>query len=167
MHTPPPSRPIPRSGPPAPTAGEPSVTVGALMSRPVITIRPDSELWEARAAMSAHHVHHLVVADRGRLVAIISDRDIAYHISPYASRSVATRHDEASLHRRVLQVASFELVTIRIDASVEEAAALILEEGISALPVVDEHSQIVGIVTSRDLLRGLLACVLPNAASAA
>ncbi len=140
------------------------MTVGALMSRPVVTITPEAELWEARAVMSAHRVHHLLVEDRGRLVAIISDRDIAYHISPYANRSVATRHDEESLHRRVLQVASFALVTIRREASVEEAAALILDENISALPVVDDRGQIVGIVTTRDLLRGLLACVLPGAA---
>lgn len=163
MSTPPPNPEPGRSVTPPPAPQESTVTVEALMSAPLLTIRPDAELWEARALMSARRVHHLMVEDRERLVGILSDRDIAYHASPYATRFVATRHDEQSLHRRVLQVASFEMVTIRHDATVEEATALILEENISALPVVSADGKIVGIVTTSDLLRALLACVLPSA----
>lgn len=68
------------------------------------------------------------------------------------------------MQRRVLQIATFDMVTIAATATVEEAAALIIERNISALPVVDEAHEVVGIITSRALLRGLLACVLPQAA---
>ncbi|MSQ42245.1 MAG: CBS domain-containing protein [Dehalococcoidia bacterium] len=152
----------PHHTPPAPDT--PAVTVEAIMSHPLVTVTPEAQLWEARAMMTAHHVHHLLVADRGRIVAIISDRDIAYRVSLYASGPTASRHEAAALHRRVHQAATFRLVTIRDDASVEEATALILDREISALPVVDEQGQVIGIVTSRDLLRGLLSCVLPAAA---
>jgi acetoin utilization protein AcuB len=154
---------IPVSGAPA---GGPSahVTVAALMSRPLITIAPDAQLWQARATMSSHGVHHLLVRDRGKIVGIVSDRDIAHRMSPGGPRSVPTRHEEEAMRRRVLQIARFEIVTIPPTATIEEAAALILERDISALPVVDAAGEYVGIVTSRDLLRGLLACVLPAAA---
>lgn len=146
-------------------AGGPTarVTVEALMSRPLITIDPDAQLWQARATMSAHGIHHLIVRDRGRIVGIVSDRDIAHRLSPATARGVATRHEEEAMRRRVLQVAHFDIVAIPAAATVEDAAALILERNISALPVVDESGEYVGIVTSRDLLRGLLACVLPAA----
>jgi len=146
-------------------AGDPSahVTVAALMSGPLITIGPDAQLWEARATMNSYGVHHLLVRDRGKIVGIVSDRDIAHRLSPATSRSVATRHEDEAMQRRVLQVARFDVVTIPPTATIEEAAALILERNISALPVVDASGEYVGIVTSRDLLRGLLACVLPAA----
>ncbi len=149
---------------PAYAGGPPAhVTVAALMSRSLITISPDAHLWQARATMSSHGVHHLVVRDRGKIVGIVSDRDIAHRLSPATARGVATRHEEEAMQRRVLQVAHFDVVTIPGTATVEDAAALILERNISALPVVDESGEYVGIVTSRDLLRGLLACVLPAA----
>ncbi|MEI7925545.1 MAG: CBS domain-containing protein, partial [Chloroflexota bacterium] len=68
---------------PAYAGGPPAhVTVAALMSRPLITISPDAQLWQARATMSSHGVHHLVVRDRGKIVGIVSDRDIAHRLSP-------------------------------------------------------------------------------------
>ena len=140
------------------------VTVAALMSTPLITIAPEARLWEARATMSSHGVHHLLIRDRGRIVGIVSDRDIAHRLSPAAARGVASRHEEEAMERRVMQVATFQMVTIAATAAVEEAAALIIERNVSALPVVDEAREVVGIITSRDLLRGLLACVLPPAA---
>lgn len=50
--------------------------------------------------------------------------------------------------------------TIQHDAPIEEAAAVLLEDGISALPVVGLDGGIADIVTARDLLRELLACHL-------
>ncbi|MEX2446908.1 MAG: CBS domain-containing protein [Dehalococcoidia bacterium] len=143
-------------------SAERQVAVAALMSRPLITIAPDADLRQARAMMQQHGVHHLLVEDRGRIVGLISDRDIAQRL-PAGRDLVSSRRDEEIAHRRVLQVAAFDLVTVEAEASVEVAAALLLDHGISALPVRDPAGEIVGIVTSRDLLRGLLACVLPTA----
>ena len=143
------------------------VLVQALMSTPVLTIGPEATLAQARTTMQQRGVHHLLVRDRGRIVAILSDRDIAHRLNATAGQGVASRRDDEAMQRRVIQVATFEMVTIPADASVEDAAARILEHGVSALPVVDETREIVGIVTTRDLLRGLLACVLPGSAPAA
>lgn len=165
MHTPGPSHDDHRtSGTPA-GAPPPHVTVDAIMSRPLIAVAPEAPLWEARATMQAHGVHHLLVRDRGRMVGIVSDRDIAHRLSPATGRGVANRHEEEAMQRRVLQVARFHVITIPTGSSIEIAAALILEENISALPVVDPQThEYLGIVTSRDLLRALLACALPAAA---
>lgn len=162
------SAPTPHDGPTPPTpagASTAHVAVDAIMSAPLITIAPEASLWEARATMQAYGVHHLLVRDRGRIVGIVSDRDIAHRLSPVAGRGVANRHEEEAMQRRVLQVARFHIVTIPSGAPIEVAAALILEQNISALPVVDPQThEYLGMVTSRDLLRGLLACVLPAAA---
>lgn len=147
--------------PDAPTSSSLTI-VAAIMSGPLVTVTPQATLWEARSAMTSAEVHHLLVIDRGKIVGIISDRDIAHRLSPAAARGLASRHDEEAVQRRVLQIATFDMVTIAANAPIEEAAALIIEHGVSALPVLDEAHQFVGIVTTRDLLRGMLACALPN-----
>ena len=149
---------------PAEHAGGAPLTVASIMSRPLITVEPHASLWEARATMESYGVHHLLVEDRGRIVAIVSDRDIAHRLSPAASRGIASRHEEEAMQRRVLQIARFDVITVPACAPIEVAAALILERSRTALPVLDDEThEYVGIVTSRDLLRGLLACVLPAA----
>lgn len=144
-----------------------SVPVSALMSAPIVTISPEAPLRAARATMATAGVHHLLVSDRGRIVGIISDRDIAHRLSRAAERGLPTRHDEEAMERPVIQVAAFHMITIPGTATVEEAAAQIIEGNVSALPVTNEGGTIIGIVTTRDLLRGLLACVLPGAERAA
>lgn len=141
-----------------------SVAVSAIMSRPLITIAFQADLATARRTMRAYGIHHLLIEDRGRVVAIVSDRDVNRGLSPLVDTPVETRQDAETLRKRVFQVATFHPVVIAETASIEEATALILEEGISALPVVDGRGQVAGIITTRDLLRGLLSCVLPRAA---
>src|SRR5689334_21713825 len=51
------------------------------------------------------------------------------------------------------EVMSVAVTTVRPDASVAEAARLMVEHGVSGLPVVDAHGQLVGIVTEGDFLR--------------
>ena len=139
-----------------------ALQVQALMSRPVITVDADARLGEARALLEEHRIHHLLVEDRGRIVGIISDRDVARALSPHVGRPSSSARDEATLDQPIYHVASFRLTVIDRRAPVEEAAAIFVERAISALPVVDDAGGICGIVTSRDLLRGLLACVLPQ-----
>lgn len=103
-------------------------------------------------------VHHLLLVDRGRIVAIVSDRNLDHALSPWAEGTAATRRDDETLRRPVYSCATYAMQTIRHDAPIEEAAAILLEEDISALPVLGADGDIAGIVTARDLLRELLAC---------
>jgi acetoin utilization protein AcuB len=139
-----------------------SVTVEELMTTRLLMIAADAEVQDAREMLERHGVHHLLVEDRGRVVAIVSDRDILRAVSPYAGGISAQRRDEATLRRRVFQIASYRLITVPPDAAALEAAALMLEHRISSLPVVGEDGRIKGLVTRSDLLRGMLACLLPE-----
>jgi len=140
--------------PPNPRTG----SVATVMSRPVITIDAGVSLDQALAKMEAYRVHHLLVTDRDRVVAVVSDRNLQRGLRI----GLAARDDERHRRRPVFQVASYRLVTIEADASLAEAAAALLTYEVSALPVVSvsaaggpEGLAIVGIITSRDLLRHL------------
>ncbi len=136
-------------------------TVGEIMSHDLHTIAADAELWEARNQFQHFGIHHLFVEDAGSVIALVSDRDVLRAISPYADTNAAQRRDEATLHRKVFQAATYRLITVPAGALVQEAAAILLEHGISCLPVVDAEDRIVGIVTTRDLLRATLECAVP------
>jgi acetoin utilization protein AcuB len=138
------------------------VSVSLVMSQPVLTVPSDAPLRRARDLMREQRIHHLMVEDRGRIVAILSDRDLWRALSPWADSPTGTTRDASTLDHPVFRVATYRLVTIPVTASIEEATARLVDHGISALPVVDDRDEIVGIVTSRDLLRGLLACALPG-----
>ena len=125
-------------------------TVSSVMSYPLITLDVGASLEQATARMEDERVHHLLLTDRGLVVAMVSDRNLiqARGLGP-------AQRDTDSRYRRhpVFQVATFHLVTAEEFCLVEVAAATMLEAGVSALPVVDDDRNVVGILTSRDLLR--------------
>ena len=135
--------------------------VSTIMSRDLITIASSATLGEAHDLMATAHVHHLLVEDRGQVVAVLSDRDLLRNLSPYAGTANAQRRDDDTMRRAVFHAATFRLLTVRQDACVQEVAALFVEHAISCVPVVDDDDSVVGIVTTRDLLRGMVQCVLP------
>jgi acetoin utilization protein AcuB len=135
-------------------------TIGDIMSQPVYTVRSDENLDAARKALDMLHVHHLLVENNGRIVGIVSDRDVLRHLSPYVDGISAQRRDEATLRRPIYSIAAYDLVTVERDTSLEEAAALMLEHRVSCLPVRGSQGNVVGIVTKTDLLQATLSCLV-------
>ncbi|PZC49883.1 MAG: acetoin utilization protein AcuB [Chloroflexi bacterium] len=146
------------SNPHAYDAGTP---VQAVMSRDVLSVDADTTLGAAREQMRLAGVHHLLVYDRSRLVAVISDRDLLAHLSPRLGTMAEQRDDTSTLLRRVFQAASYQPVTIPCGATIAAAAAILLRHTISCAPVTDALGEVVGVLTSRDLL-GALSRMAPE-----
>jgi CBS domain-containing protein len=109
-----------------------------LMSTALLTVQASDTITEAHAEMEIGVVRHLpVVDDRGRLVGILSDRDLL--------RAIASKKSP-----RVSEVMSRDMVTTRPEANAHTAADLMLDHKISSLPVVDETGALIGIVTQTD-----------------
>ena len=139
----------------------PQLTVEQIMSSPVITIDAGATLCETQYLLERHHIHHLLVEYDGKLVGVVSDRDVLRHLSPFVGTLSERVRDANTLLRRAFQFASYHPITVERDAAVTEAAWLLLSRNISCLPVVDDESRAIGILTTRDLLRGILECPLP------
>jgi acetoin utilization protein AcuB len=126
-------------------------TTGAVMSCDLVTVDVGVSLEQALAKMEAAGIHHLLLTDRERIVAVVSDRNLVRVLGLGPPK----RDDERHRRHPVFQVASYRVTTIEERAPIAEAAATLLDHGISALPVVNDADEVVGIVTSRDLLRHL------------
>jgi acetoin utilization protein AcuB len=127
------------------------------MSRQVVTVGMDDSLATVRSLFREHQFHHLLVLDGRRLVGVISDRDLLKALSPRLGTPSETERDLATLNKRAHQVMSRQVVTIQGGVSVAAAARVLLEKRVSSLPILSPDGALEGIVTWKDLLRGLLA----------
>jgi CBS domain-containing membrane protein len=123
------------------------------MSKPVFTIREDKHLRAVDEIMKWAHIRHVPVVDpQGRLVGIISHRDLlAAAVSTLAvkiSEAERAQHLAASEVRQVMRKPA---ATIVPTAPVQHAAHLMRSHKIGCLPVV-EGDKLVGILTEADLL---------------
>lgn len=134
--------------------------VDDLMTRTPITTPPDTSVMDARATMLRERIRHLLVVDNGQLVGIVTDRDIRLNLpSPATSLSVwEINHLLARL--TVDQVMAKFVITVDPGRAAREAARIMLDEKIGALPVVD-GARLVGIVTDTDLLRAFVEGPVP------
>ncbi len=129
------------------------MTVEKIMTDQIITVKMDDTLLAVRRLFDRHKFHHLLVTDGGRLVGVISDRDLLKNVSPFVGRISERVEDAATLRRRVHQIMTRTPVTVRRETSVAEAAELLMNQSVSCLPVVNDHHRPVGIISWRDLLR--------------
>jgi CBS domain-containing protein/predicted CoA-binding protein len=127
-------------------------TVGERMTRQPVTIKRTDGIAEALARMKAGHFRHLPVVDEnGRLIGILSDRDLRLiHVSN-------AQAPEAIGSTLVEQAAFFDPVTISPGDTLERAAETMLRWNVGAIPVVRNGNTLTGIITYTDLLREFVA----------
>jgi acetoin utilization protein AcuB len=131
--------------------------VGELMTGSnLITAHPDTPVLEARQTMLKAKVRHLLVTeDDTLLVGIVTDRDIRLNLPSQAtSLSVWEIHPPLT-KLTVGEVMTRAVITIGPDREARDAAVLMLDHAIGALPVTD-GGRLVGIVTEADILRGFV-----------
>jgi acetoin utilization protein AcuB len=134
-----------------------------VMHRRPITIDPDAPLGTALAVMVERGVRHLpVVDDWGRLVGMLTDRDMRSTVVgptiaerlPNRWRRRAARLQERTENLRVRDAMTWDCVTTGPSASLGEAAARMADGRFGCLPVVD-GGRLIGILTEHDVLRAI------------
>lgn len=135
----------------------PAATVSDCMTRNPVTVKVNESLLDAVTKMKRGHFRHLpVVGSDERLMGMLSDRDLRL-IRPFSSYVPYENMAQQLATISVEEAAVFSPVAIMHDASLEEAAELMLRWGVGALPVLSGDSHLVGIITYADLLREFLA----------
>ena len=120
------------------------------MTAKPITITPQTILPEAQQLMLEHHIRRLPVVNKDKLVGIVTRRDINL-AEPWNGSTLSLY--ELNLMRDRLIAREFmchAVITISPDATIGEAAGLMLEHKIGGLPVV-EDGKLVGMITETDI----------------
>jgi acetoin utilization protein AcuB len=127
------------------------------MTSDILTVDEDTSMMKASQIMKENNIRRLPVMRKGKLVGMVTDRDIKE-----ASPSKATTLDVHELYYllselKLKDIMSKGLVTIGPEETVEKAAVKMLEHRISGLPVVNDKGKLVGIITQGDIFKVLVS----------
>jgi CBS domain-containing protein len=124
------------------------MNVADIMSSPVYVIKTDETVSHARKLMLRHRIGTLPVLNEGKMVGIVTKSDISNRLSQ--AEPLWKRRPIDQIPIKMLMTET--VITIYPEASITQAATLMLENGIHNVPVV-KNGNIVGILTRTDFMR--------------
>ncbi len=124
------------------------------MTRGVVVLSPETTAGEALALCRERRIRHLPVLEAGRLVGIVSDRDLRSAAPGLGDPARASALEKI----RVSEVMTRDVATARPDDPIEEAANRMRERRIGCLPVMEDE-RLVGILTSSDVMEALVQLI--------
>ncbi len=130
-------------------------SITKIMSSNPATIQVGQPLSDVRNLMCNTHIHHVPIVEGKKLVGLISFTDlmkINLLISGADERSIDLIIDQQF---KVCDIMSTKLTTINHTDSIRQASELLAKGGFHSLPVIDSEENVVGIVTSTDLINYL------------
>jgi acetoin utilization protein AcuB len=131
--------------------------VATIMTRTLVTASLDDDVAHLRELFQRLRFHHLPVVDDGKLVGVISDRDLLRYLSPFLDTLAERPQDNSTLRTKAHQLMTRKPVVASPHTDVRDAARILIDKRISCLPVVTPDGVLAGILTWRDLLGALLA----------
>ena len=127
------------------------------MSKGVITVNVDDSMSDATRIIKEHNIGLLPVIKNGKLVGVITDRDLKR-----ASASDATTlavHELLNILSKIKikEIMTKDPITVPPDYTIEETAEVLMKNKISGVPVVDKGGQVVGVITQNDIFKVLIS----------
>lgn len=125
------------------------------MSENPRSLPPSAPLADAIHLLRDLGVRHVPITDSGRVVGIVSDRDLReFSLGAVLAQDTSTFHER--LNQRVGALAAHEVVTVSPETELRVVVELLLERRIGAVPVVEKDGgKLVGMVSAVDVLRAV------------
>jgi CBS domain-containing protein len=123
------------------------------MSSPPITIDVNATLPEACDILRQHRIRRLPVTQNGKLVGIVTRGDLRGAQPSEATTLSIWELNTLLAKLKIKSIMTPDPITIREDATLRDAAQLMIDYKISGLPVVNEDGDLVGMITESDIFR--------------
>jgi acetoin utilization protein AcuB len=123
------------------------------MAKNPVTVTPDTSLDDAALAMKKGNFRRLPVVEDGKLVGFFSDKDLM-RVAPSPATTLS-RYEEKSLLDKltVAEIMKKDVISVREDATIEEAALIMYDKKIGGLPVISQVGAVVGVITETDIFK--------------
>ena len=129
--------------------------VGQRMSHPVISVSPDMSAMDALAMMRSDHIRRAPVVHDGKLVGIVSEKDLL-NASPSSATLLSVWEINYLVSKiKVKDVMTKQVLTTTEDTPIEEAARVMVDHKVGGLPVLRDK-KVVGIITETDVFKVML-----------
>lgn len=130
--------------------------VEELMTTKVYTVSPHDMIDRVFFLIHYEKVRHLPVVEKGKVVGIVSDRDLYKALGPKSnSNAIEPSTSNTELHvipKKVMNIMRRGVLTVEPDTSAADAAGIMADNKVGALPVV-KNEKLVGILSATDILR--------------
>lgn len=126
-----------------------------LMSRDPLVLAPDETLDVAEMFMSLAHIRHLPVTDGGRVVGLVTHRDLLRACARLVAAEPSLPGNDLAEAKKTVVVAEImqsDVRTVDVKCGVRQAIDLMIDHKFGCLPVT-EHNRLVGIITEADFLK--------------
>lgn len=126
------------------------------MTKNPLTVQPSTPVDEALALMQQNHVRRLPILEDGKLVGLVTDKDLM-RVLPSAATTLA-KYEINSLLAQI-PISEFmgqRVISVHENAPIEEAALLMARNHISGLPVLSDVGSLVGIITETDIFEAFV-----------
>ncbi|VAW87582.1 hypothetical protein MNBD_GAMMA16-1429 [hydrothermal vent metagenome] len=132
------------------------ITANEIMSHPVVTLTPNNTIENILEEIENHAFRHfpIVKAETQQLTGMISERDLLRHLAN--AHTSGEKPVAPLLTTRLDLLMSTHVLTASADTRIHELARLFVAQRISAIPIVEENTQVIGIITHSDVLRTLI-----------
>ncbi len=118
-----------------------------------LSVRPDDRLVHARRMMLDRDVGRLPVVDAGRLVGILSERDVAKALRAFRDLNDTASKQYARIYNLLVSdVMTHDVKSVRMDSPLEDVKNIILTENRGGVPVLNQKDELVGMITRRSLI---------------
>ncbi len=126
------------------------------MATAVLTVDANTSVMRATRIMKENNIRRLPVLSQGRLVGVVTDRDLK-EASP-SSTSDIDIHEMYYLlsEMKIKDVMTDKCITLNQEDSLEKAAMVMLKEKISGIMILDDDGNLVGLLSETDILRGFI-----------
>jgi len=125
------------------------------MTEAVVAIEVDRPVSEVLDCFLQYPIHHLPVVRLGKLVGMLSSADVM-KLEFFAPKSAVDRAAYLDERLTIGQLMQQAVMSLKASVSVAEAAELMIDAGVHAVPVVDDGDHVIGIVSTSDVIRSLL-----------
>lgn len=130
--------------------------VSTIMTTDLITVSPEDSLKDVKANFEGRKIHHLPVVDNGNIIGIISKSDFLYFMRGYTnSETDAFINDSRLSAYQAKDIMTKGLAKVEPSDRINVALEVFKENLFHAIPVVDNGNQLVGIVTTYDIIKKL------------
>ena len=124
-----------------------------LMSRDVLSLREDQDVQHLIETMKLFEFRHLTVTDEGRLVGLITQRDVLRISASSLLPNAREQTEHLSKKWKVRDVMTRGVKTVKPTTTLVEAARILDADKVGCLPVVDDDNALCGIITDSDFLK--------------
>lgn len=130
--------------------------VSAIMTDHVITVNPGDKLKVVDDIFHQHRIHHIPVVDGRKIIGMISKSDLLHFVRGFTSRKEDLDANEADLQSHTAEeIMTRHLAKVEPSDRVNVVLEVFKENLFHAIPVVNEDDELVGIITTFDIIRWL------------